>query len=147
MYTVTAMNPASAFRSCKGHFVVAVFELVSGEALDGIAREKFPFCSERLGRLRLEWASFGLCGFGVSSMFAATGPFVCRYQLFARKSDRYQREYKYQHRCWCRYQYWRWYTLVLVEVLGLVPVRVPVRVPISMLVLLARYVWSSVFCV
>ena len=77
MYTVTAMNPTSVFRCLKGHFVVVGFELVSGEALDGIAGEKFPFFSERVGRLRLQWSSFRICCFGVLFTFAAIGPFVC----------------------------------------------------------------------
>ena len=46
--SMSAMNPTSVFRCSKVHFVVAGFELVSGEALDCIAGEKFPFFSERV---------------------------------------------------------------------------------------------------
>ena len=77
MYSTTAMNSASVFRSLKRHFVVVGFELVSGEALDGIAGEKFPFFSERVGRLRLQWSSFRICCYGGSCTFVAIGPFVC----------------------------------------------------------------------
>ncbi len=75
--SMSAMNPTSVFRRLKGHFVVVGFELVSGEALDCIAGEKFPFFSERVDRLRLLWSSFRNCWYGVSCTFVAMGLFVC----------------------------------------------------------------------
>ena len=63
MYSRSAMNPTlGSRRTSHGFelgFVVAGFELVSGQAADAIAGgSSCIMVTERVGRLRLEWSSF-----------------------------------------------------------------------------------------